>query len=97
MKQYVWKMDVWECYCRYSVVAESLEEAREIAVYDLTKDKKKLCATCLLPEISNRFNLFTKEGEKEHEWYYNKGTYVIRNWIRDTEPDIHEIKKLIRG
>ena len=98
MKLYVWKMDVWECHCRYSVVAESLEEAREIILYELTKNKSAGCSICLMPEEPYDDKSLTYDQRMAvMERHYNRGDYVIRNWIRDTEPSVNEEKKLIRG
>jgi GTPase SAR1 family protein len=97
MKLYSWRLFDYDCQCGYNVIAESLEEAREIILYELTKQKDPECVLCLVPNKMDEFDLFTEEGNKDFNWYHYKGLYVIRNWIRDTEPSIREEKKLFRG
>lgn len=98
MKLYVWKIDGWDCYCRYSVVAESLEEAREIVVHGLVKNKEKRCILCFgLEESGDEQNMDFDEKRERMSQLWKRGNYVIRNWIRDVEPMIFEEKKLIIG
>jgi hypothetical protein len=79
-------------------MAESLEEAREIVVYDLIKSRERGCNFCLIPEEPDYQNMnFGEKAERMDRHFNEDGTYVLRNWIRDTEPKIYEEKKLIRG
>ena len=96
MRLYVWKLEGHDCKCRYSVMAKSLEKAREIMLYDLTKREEKECILCVIPMRVDYKDMTFAEKKGRLEQVFHGGVYLVRNWIRDTEPGIHEAGRMFR-
>lgn len=96
MKLYTWKLGNYDCECRYSAIAKTLEEAREIVLHDLTKAGERGCILCLFSGKSDYEHMSFDEKEEMMDRNFHTGGYVIRNWIRDTEPSIHKAGKMFR-